>query len=175
MRNNEFKVPENYGALSFPLSFGAHYPNASFLPNTHFSWSSSSYINSTGYIVVETIINMSSYYNRSVKLHSTVTFSSHLHPNPSGSTSSTAPGWFSNQRVHTVTMPWTIVCLSPVGDAMCASSTFTGLRRTHTFVRGPMSNATSAFSASQRASSQYTGSHVRGSFAVLAKCQESKT
>lgn len=53
-----------------------------------------------------------------------------------GSTSSTAPGWFSNQRIHTATMPWTTICLSPVGDAMCASSTFAGLRRIHTFVRG---------------------------------------
>jgi hypothetical protein len=94
---------------------------------------------------------------------------------PSGSVLSTAPGWFSDQTVHTVTMPWTTLHPSPIGDAMCASKTSTRTRRTHTFVQGLLAHATSAASAFQKASSRHIGSHVRRSFAVLAAREKSKT
>ncbi|KZL74339.1 hypothetical protein CT0861_01017, partial [Colletotrichum tofieldiae] len=52
------------------------------------------------------------------------------------SISSTAPGWFNDQTVSTVTMPWTILHLGPIGDAMCASKTSTRMRRIHTPAQG---------------------------------------
>ena len=75
----------------------------------------------------------------------------------SGLISSTAPGWFSDQTVHTVTMLWTTLHLSPIGDVMCASKTSTRTRRTHTFVQGLLAHATSAASAFQKASLRHIG------------------